>query len=408
MTDHDPRARRSFLTALASLGLAATGTAGRLDALAQVTAPVRPHRIDVHHHFAPPAWVVEVKGRPLLQSANTTWTPARSIEDMDRGGVAAAVVSITNPGVWFGDPAVTRRLARACNDYGATLVQQYPTRFGVFAAMPLPDVDATLKEIAYAYDVLKADGVGLMTSYGDTWLGNAAYRPVMEELNRRKAVVHVHPTAANCCRNLEYAPGVGPGSLEYGTDTTRAIMGVTFSGDVTRYPDIRFIWSHAGGTVPFLAARIDGASRNAADRLPNGFMHEPLLTSMVLREPLLRERLQIRDDPGDAFVGKLSHRDRRHLACTLAHNSEGLLVFASERHESWARVASSLRTVAHFAHAIELHLAGVFRVLPLRRRRRFLTLVLRDGRNNDGGRRHPEQRREQKDADEPGHPAPWR
>ncbi len=93
-------------------------------------------------------------------------------------------------------------------------------------------------------------------------------------LNRRNAVVHVHPTAANCCRNLEYAPGVGPGSMEYGTDTTRAIMGVTFSGDVTRYPDIRFIWSHAGGTVPFLAARIDGASRNATDRLPNGFMHE--------------------------------------------------------------------------------------------------------------------------------------
>jgi len=217
---------------------------------------------------------VEVKGRPLLQAANTTWTPAKSIEDMDRGSVAAAVVSITNPGLWFGDAAVTGRLARACNDYGATLVQQHPTRFGLFAAMPLPDVDATLKEIAYAYDVIKADGVGLMTSYGDTWLGNAAYRPVMEELNRRKAVVHVHPTAANCCRNLEYAPGVAPGSMEYGTDTTRAIMGVAFSGDAARYPDIRFIWSHAGGTVPFLAGRIDGASRNAKDRLPNGFMHE--------------------------------------------------------------------------------------------------------------------------------------
>ena len=153
-------------------------------------------------------------------------------------------------------------------------MQDHPTRFGLFAAMPLPDVDATLKEIAYAYDTLKADGVGLMTSYGDTWLGNPAYRPVMEELNRRKAVVHVHPTAANCCRNLDYAPGVAPGSMEYGTDTTRAIMGVTFSGDAARFPDIRFIWSHAGGTAPFLAGRIDGASRNAKDRLPNGFMHE--------------------------------------------------------------------------------------------------------------------------------------
>jgi predicted TIM-barrel fold metal-dependent hydrolase len=268
-----PDRRRFLASALASLGCAATAGADRLAALAQ-SAPVKPHRIDIHHHFAPPAWVVAVKGRPLLQAANTRWTPEKSIDDMDRGGVSAAVVSVTNPGLWFGDNAATARLARACNEYGASLVQKHPTRFGLFAAMPLPDVDATLKEIAYAYDVIKADGVGVMTSYGDTWLGNPAYRPVMEELNRRKAVVHVHPTAANCCRNLEYAPGVAPGSMEYGTDTTRAIMGVAFSGDAARYPDIRFIWSHAGGTVPFLAGRIDGASRGAKDRLPNGFMHE--------------------------------------------------------------------------------------------------------------------------------------
>jgi predicted TIM-barrel fold metal-dependent hydrolase len=176
--------------------------------------------------------------------------------------------------MWFGDLAVTRRVARACNDYGARLVQDYPNRFGLFAAMPLPDVEGTLKEIAYAYDTLKADGVGLMTSYGDTWLGNPAYRPVMEELNRRKAIVTVHPTAANCCKNLDYAPGVNPGSMEYGTDTTRAIMGVAFSGDAARFPDIRFIWSHAGGTAPFLAGRIEGASAGAKDRLPNGFMSE--------------------------------------------------------------------------------------------------------------------------------------
>jgi predicted TIM-barrel fold metal-dependent hydrolase len=94
----------------------------------------------------------------------------------------------------------------------------------------------------------------------------------MEELNRRKAVVHVHPTAANCCRNLSY--GLGPGSIEYGTDTTRAIVGVTFSGDAARFQDIRFIWSHVGGSAPFLAGRINGASRNAKDLLPQGFLHE--------------------------------------------------------------------------------------------------------------------------------------
>ena len=264
--------RRTFLAA-ALAPLAAAAGDGRVVAAGQATGAA-PYRVDIHHHFAPPAWIAEVKGRPLLQAANTAWTPARSIEDMDRGGVASAVISITNPGLWFGDAAATRRVARACNEYGARLVQDHPARFGLFAAMPLPDVDATLREIEYAYDTLKADGVGLFTSYGDTWLGHPDYRPVMEELNRRRAVVHVHPTAANCCRNLDYAPGVGAGSIEYGTDTTRAIMGVAFSGDAARFPDITFIWSHAGGSAPFLAGRIDRASRNAKDRLPGGFLAE--------------------------------------------------------------------------------------------------------------------------------------
>jgi predicted TIM-barrel fold metal-dependent hydrolase len=265
--------RRAFLTAV----LGATGAARfglGIASAQQSTSSGNPRRIDMHHHFAPPAWIADVKGRPLLQPANTRWTHEQSIDDMDKGGVAAAVVSITNPGLWFGEPAQTRRLARACNEYGARLVSDHPTRFGLFAAIPLPDVDASLAEIAYAYDTLKTDGFALFTSYGDKWLGNPAFRPVMEELNRRKAVVTVHPTAADCCRNLAYAPGVGPGSIEYGTDTTRAIMGVAFSGDAVRFPDIRFIWSHAGGSVPFLAGRIEGAASGAKEALPNGFAAE--------------------------------------------------------------------------------------------------------------------------------------
>ena len=170
--------------------------------------------------------------------------------------------------------AETRRLARACNEYGARLVSDHPARFGLFAAMPLPDVDGTLREIEYAYDTLNTDGVGFITSYGDRWLGNPGFRPVMEELNRRKAVVFVHPTAANCCTNLDYAPGVGPGTIEYGTDTTRAMMGIAFSGDAVRYPDIRFIWSHAGGSAPFLLRRLESAGSRAPDVLPNGFTAE--------------------------------------------------------------------------------------------------------------------------------------
>ena len=270
MTDLD---RRSFLaTALASLGLAATTNAGHAALFAQAV-PTGSGRIDVHHHFSPPAWIAEVAGRPLLNPANPRWTAEQSIEDMDRGGAAAAMISITNPGLYFGDLAVTRRLARACNEYGAELVQMYPTRFGLFAAMPLPDVDATLAEIEYAYDTLKVDGIGLMTSYDENmWLGDPAFRPVMAELNRRSAVVHVHPTAANCCRNLTY--GVAPGRMEYATDTSRAIVGVAFSGDAAMFPDIRFIWSHAGGSLPFLAGRIDAASAGAQDRLPDGFLEQ--------------------------------------------------------------------------------------------------------------------------------------
>ncbi len=262
--------RRSFLAA--ALGIAVAPCCLLHGEAAQAAPPTGRGWIDLHHHFAPPAWVTEVRGKPLLQPANTRWTPEQSIDDMDRGGVAAGVLSITNPGLWFGDPAQSRRLARACNDYGASLVQQHPTRFGLFAALPLPDVDASLTEIAYAFDTLKSDGIGLYTSYGSTWLGDPSFRPVMAELNRRKALVTVHPTAADCCRNLAYAPGVGPGTIEYGTDTTRAILGIAFSGDATRFPDIRFIWSHAGGSAPFLAGRIEGASGNARAALPDGFI----------------------------------------------------------------------------------------------------------------------------------------
>ncbi len=266
--------RRSFLTnAIAAMGLAvAAGREKLMAAIPQGVDTSKKFRIDMHHHFGPPTWVAAMKGNKLLQVANTTWTAEKSLEDMDKGGASAAVLSITNPGLYLGDKQQTNRLARECNDFGAKVVQDHPTRFGLFAAMPLPDVDATLKEIAYAYDQLHADGVGFMTSFGDTWLGNAAYRPVFEELNRRNAVVFTHPTAADCCRNLNY--GVAPGSMEYGTDTTRAITDVCYSGYAAQFPNIKWIWSHGGGSMPFLAGRISGGSNNKKPEMPNGMMAE--------------------------------------------------------------------------------------------------------------------------------------
>jgi predicted TIM-barrel fold metal-dependent hydrolase len=235
----------------------------------------KPHRIDIHHHFAPPPWLSEVTSKELLNARTREWIPAKSIEEMDSTGVATAVASITNPGLWFGDNSATRRLARECNDYAAKMMNDHPGRFGLFAAMPMPAIDATLREIEYAYDTLKCDGIGLFTSYGDKWLGNAAFAPVFEELNRRKALVFTHPTAANCCGNL--IAEVPPTMVEYGTDTTRAIASLLFTGTAARFPDIRFIFSHAGGTAPYLTERFVRAERNLKDRaqkFPKGVLYE--------------------------------------------------------------------------------------------------------------------------------------
>lgn len=203
------------------------------------------------------------------------WSPQKSLEDMDKGGVATAIASVTNPGIWFGDAKQSRRLARAFNEFAARLAADHPGRFGVFAALPLPDAEGSLAEIEYALDTLKADGIGLMTNYGDRWLGDPAFEAVMAELNRRKAVVYTHPVAANCCADL--LPDIRDAVIEFATDTTRAIARILFSGTAAKYPDIRWIFSHAGGTAPFLAERllrVPVVTKELAARVPNGVIHE--------------------------------------------------------------------------------------------------------------------------------------
>jgi predicted TIM-barrel fold metal-dependent hydrolase len=230
------------------------------------------HRIDIHHHIAPPKYIEEM--RALLQPPTLAWTPARSIEDMDKAGVATAITSITTPGVWIGDHDQGRRVARDCNDYAARMAADHPGRFGLFAALPLPNIEASLREIEYGLDVLKADGIALFTSYRDKWLGDPAYEPVMAELNRRNAVVFTHPEAPLCCRGL--IPGVNEAVIEYATDTTRAIARLLFTGTAARYPHIRWIFSHGGGTTPFLSERLEraGKLRHNEPHVPNGVMAE--------------------------------------------------------------------------------------------------------------------------------------
>jgi predicted TIM-barrel fold metal-dependent hydrolase len=227
--------------------------------------------IDVHHHHAPPPFVAEIVARNTGQHALVEWSAARSIEAMDEAGVATALTSVAPPGVWYGDDAAARALARDCNEYAARLRSDHPGRFGIFAALPLPDIDGALQEIEYAFDVLKADGIGLLTSIDSKWLGDKAFALVMDELNRRKAVVYTHPTVCPACRNL--IPEVPDHLIEFATDTTRTIASLLLTGTAARCPDIRFIFSHAGGTMPYLVERMTwwaDVRRDLVAQMPDG------------------------------------------------------------------------------------------------------------------------------------------
>jgi len=265
--------RRDFLRTVGVLG-AGTLACGVPDLLAQ--APARSAgRIDVHHHVTPPKYLAELASRNLATPDMTAWSVTKTLDDMDKAGVATSVASVTSPAVSFADADVARRVARESNEWMASLRVDHPGRFGLFAMLPVQDIDASLREIEYALDTLKADGIGLLTSYGDKWLGHATYAPIMDELNRRKAVLYTHPTLANCCRGL--LPEVAPTVIEFGTDTSRTITDIVFSGTAARCPDVNFIFSHAGGTVPFLTERLIQApviNKNLAPRVPNGVLHE--------------------------------------------------------------------------------------------------------------------------------------
>jgi predicted TIM-barrel fold metal-dependent hydrolase len=264
--------RRNFLhglTAFAASAFLASDDAAQ-------TPPSAARVIDCHHHYGSPAWIANLAAREGHKTPGFTtnlglnslrgYTPARDIESMDRDGVAAAMLSCTEPGVWFGDPDEARRLARDMNDFGARMVSDHRNRFGLFGVLPIPAVEDSLREIEYVFDTLKADGVGILTSYGNHWLGEPMFQPVFDELNRRKAVVYVHPIDALCCQEL--MPNTGAPVIEFNTDTSRAIFSLIGAGAATRYSDIRFIFSHAGGTMPSLVERFGiGGPDDLADNL---------------------------------------------------------------------------------------------------------------------------------------------
>jgi predicted TIM-barrel fold metal-dependent hydrolase len=281
---NDPRfntsnhSRREFLANLAAFGLTAVTPARRLIAqTAEVGA--KPGRIDFHHHVVPPFYVAENRDRIVaagggrFNPAYLSWTPEQALAAMDKNGVATAVLSLSPGGFWFGDREAAARTARRVNEYAADVMRTHAGRFGLFAIIPLPDTEASLREIEYAYRVLKADGIGLATNYDDKWLGHPDYQPVFEELNRRKSVVFVHPATSSCCRTL--LPDVSPMLIEVPQETARAVTNLLFTATFSRFKDIRFIFTHAGGNVPMLLGRMHQyGPKNIAEKAPNGIEYE--------------------------------------------------------------------------------------------------------------------------------------
>ena len=247
--------RRSFLKFAGVFGMAATTGAIFSCEPKEKPATLGSGRIDVHHHIIPPDYTAAMKriGKNLVGGVTIPdWSIQNSLDMMDKNGIAAAITSM--PFVYFGDLPLSADFSRRCNDFSARLASDHPKRFGSFAVLPLPDVAASLRELEHAIDKLKFDGIVLPTNVGGYYLGAPKFDELFYELNRRKAVVFIHPIdpPGECSPDLNLPTGL----IEFVFDTTRAIANLIYSGTLEACPDIHFIVSHAGGTVPYLAWRI--------------------------------------------------------------------------------------------------------------------------------------------------------
>jgi 6-methylsalicylate decarboxylase len=194
---------------------------------------------------------------PSIRGGFPAWTSAQAIEFMDRSGTRASVVSVSTPGVHFGNDADARTLARRCNEYLGELISRHPGRFGAFAVVPLPDVDGACLEVAYALDSLGLDGVGLFASYDDRVLSDGRFEPLLGELDRREATVFIHPGLRTA--NRMAADDLPGWLLDYPADTSRVAIGLVLARSLQRFPRIRFILAHAGGTIPYLRWKLTAA-----------------------------------------------------------------------------------------------------------------------------------------------------
>jgi len=211
--------------------------------------------VDTHHHMLPDFFWQETDNAhaPVGGLAPLRWSKEASLSFMDDAGIDVAVTSLSTPGVHTGDSAKARTLARRCNEFAAELVHARPDRFASFACIPLPDIDASLEELSYALDVLGLDGVVAFTNSNGVYLGDTVLEPVFEELERRKAVVFVHPNPSPDV--VAHSLGLPDNLLDFPTDTNRAVAQMHYTNRFARTAHVKYIFSHAGGSIPYLAAR---------------------------------------------------------------------------------------------------------------------------------------------------------
>jgi aminocarboxymuconate-semialdehyde decarboxylase len=211
--------------------------------------------VDIHHHVLPDFfWQATNEGdNPVGGIAPPPWSRASALSFLDDAGIDVAVTSISTPGVHTGDDAAARVLARRCNEFSAEMIRDRPDRFGGFACLPLPDVDGALGELAYALDDLELDGIVLFSNNRGTYLGDPRFTRLFEELQRRRTVVFVHPNPSP--DPSAHSLALPDSLIDFPADTTRAIARLHYSNTFARTPDVKYVFSHAGGTVPYLAGR---------------------------------------------------------------------------------------------------------------------------------------------------------
>jgi aminocarboxymuconate-semialdehyde decarboxylase len=211
--------------------------------------------IDTHQHLLPDFFwqATENADAPVGGLAPLRLSRDAAISFMDDAGIDISVLSLSTPGVHTGDSTKARSLARRCNEYLAELVHARPDRFGGFACLPLPDIDASMHELSYVLDVLELDGVVLFTNSLGVYLGDARLDPVFEELERRNAVVYVHPNPSP--DPVAHSLGLPDNLIDFTSDTNRAVAQMHYTGRFARTPNVKYIFSHAGGSIPYLAAR---------------------------------------------------------------------------------------------------------------------------------------------------------